>query len=208
MRRWISVAAVVGLGFVALDGAAVRGARGDIQDSKQASGRDGKSACPVTAPAPGAAGHGEVGDDSLMALAPNDGNAVADQLRGGGYHLELWWITDNRARLRFTVQQLDGRGDVTIYDPLGMKRTIGLHSIDLVLSELGCWRITGTRGSTRVAVVLSVASSKNVAAVTECSLPRAAAGWVPPVAHVLCMHAERSDPGCAGGSSRSAGASS
>lgn len=117
------------------------------------------SSCPATAPAPGVLGHKQVGDKPLRALVPTDGIELADEVRGGGYHLEFVWLTGSRARLDISAERLDGDGEVTIYDPLRVKGGYGLYPVDLVLSDVGCWRLTAARPSAQVEVVLMVRSS-------------------------------------------------
>jgi hypothetical protein len=100
-------------------------------------------------------------DGTLSILLPPSGTYRAPLDPRGGYDLKIPFFRDNPGHLTVVMKRLDGPGTATVdmhessYAPTGFLPTGPL------VSDLGCWRITGTQGLQRVTAVIRITENQN-----------------------------------------------
>lgn len=98
-------------------------------------------------------------DGTLSIIVPRDGSYAAPHDPKGGYNLKIPFYRDHAGHLTVRAERLDGPGSATVdmhessYPPTGFLPTGPL------VSDLGCWRITGTQGRQKVSAVIRITES-------------------------------------------------
>jgi len=120
-----------------------------------------RAACPVTKTvklgSKTGGGYGRASaNGKLSILIPRDGSYAAPLNPMGGYDLKVPFYRDHSGHLTIEVKRLDGLG----YSGVDMHESsyapTGFLPTGVFVSDLGCWRITGTQGTQHVSAVIRV----------------------------------------------------
>ena len=100
-------------------------------------------------------------DGTLSIIIPRDGSYAAPRDPKGGYDLKVPFYRDHAGHLTVVATRLDGPGSGTVDMHESSYAPTGFLPTGPYLSDLGCWRITGTQGSQHVSAVIRVTENRN-----------------------------------------------